>query len=356
MKILIFANANSIHTKKIVNSLCSFTESHIHIISFSENSLIDFSESYNKMITIEVLNSRVKSEGNNFSYILQIPKIIRRVLHFKPDFVISIYLTSYGVLASMLKYRFKLIHIVIGSDGMIAPSKSPLHWFVTWFALLRADLIMAVSFTLKLRLTNFPFIRNKNFFLSQYGVEESLLRAPKRSPCSFISSRALIPNSNIDKIIHLFIQSNCSEELTIVGYQECFYHRELLSLSCGASNIRWVGPMDHPVLMDLVYSSKFFFSLTESDGASLSLMEAMALGCIPIVSSIPANQEWITDGVNGLLIDLDNIDSDVEKFKVFISKDEVYFDGIREINRNIISRRGLLRCNIPLMLDRMVLL
>jgi len=45
-----------------------------------------------------------------------------------------------------------------------------------------------------------------------------------------------------------------------------------------------------------VYISASFF-----DGASLSLMEAMAAGVFPVVSDIPANREWLEDGKTALL-------------------------------------------------------
>ena len=37
------------------------------------------------------------------------------------------------------------------------------------------------------------------------------------------------------------------------------------------------------------------------DGASLSLMEAMACGILPVVSDIPANREWVQDGEGAFL-------------------------------------------------------
>jgi len=33
----------------------------------------------------------------------------------------------------------------------------------------------------------------------------------------------------------------------------------------------------------------------------VSLLEAMAAGCLPVVSDIPGNREWVQDGENGLL-------------------------------------------------------
>ena len=39
-----------------------------------------------------------------------------------------------------------------------------------------------------------------------------------------------------------------------------------------------------------------------SDSVSVSLLEAMAHGCIPLLSDLPANREWVGDGDNGLVI------------------------------------------------------
>lgn len=54
-------------------------------------------------------------------------------------------------------------------------------------------------------------------------------------------------------------------------------------------------------LVTALQSATFYLSASRSDGASMSLLEAMACGLFPIVSDIPANREWITDRKNGLL-------------------------------------------------------
>jgi glycosyltransferase involved in cell wall biosynthesis len=41
------------------------------------------------------------------------------------------------------------------------------------------------------------------------------------------------------------------------------------------------------------------------DGTSVSLLEALASGAFPVVTDIPANREWITDGKNGFLVPTD---------------------------------------------------
>ena len=49
-------------------------------------------------------------------------------------------------------------------------------------------------------------------------------------------------------------------------------------------------------------NSHLYVSLSKSDGASVSLLEAMASGCFPVVLDIPANKEWIEDGINGFIV------------------------------------------------------
>jgi glycosyltransferase involved in cell wall biosynthesis len=46
----------------------------------------------------------------------------------------------------------------------------------------------------------------------------------------------------------------------------------------------------------------FFFSILTSDALSVSLLEAMAHGCIPIVSDLPDNREWVEDNKNGIIL------------------------------------------------------
>jgi glycosyltransferase involved in cell wall biosynthesis len=50
-----------------------------------------------------------------------------------------------------------------------------------------------------------------------------------------------------------------------------------------------------------------YVSVSESDGVSIALLEAMALGAVPVVSAIEANRLWIDDGVNGVLVTVDPV-------------------------------------------------
>ncbi len=43
-------------------------------------------------------------------------------------------------------------------------------------------------------------------------------------------------------------------------------------------------------------------SLPRSDSVSVSVLEAMAHGCVPLLSDLPANRELVRNGDNGLIL------------------------------------------------------
>lgn len=62
-------------------------------------------------------------------------------------------------------------------------------------------------------------------------------------------------------------------------------------------------PQEH--LWALFRRADLLVSVSEHDGTPNSLLEAMTCGCFPIAGDIESIREWITPGVNGLLVDPD---------------------------------------------------
>ena len=48
--------------------------------------------------------------------------------------------------------------------------------------------------------------------------------------------------------------------------------------------------------------AQWYLSLPQSDSVSVSVLEAMAHGCIPLLSDLPANRELVRDGDNGMIV------------------------------------------------------
>jgi glycosyltransferase involved in cell wall biosynthesis len=69
-----------------------------------------------------------------------------------------------------------------------------------------------------------------------------------------------------------------------------------------------LGQLDHESLPAILGTQEVFVSPAWSDGNNVSLNEAMASGCFPIATDIPANSQWITHGVNGFLYPPGDVD------------------------------------------------
>ncbi|MCB0877602.1 MAG: glycosyltransferase, partial [Thermoleophilia bacterium] len=57
-----------------------------------------------------------------------------------------------------------------------------------------------------------------------------------------------------------------------------------------------------------VGASDVYVSVSESDGVSLALLEALALGAVPVLSDIAANRPWVNDGATGIIVEIDPAD------------------------------------------------
>jgi glycosyltransferase involved in cell wall biosynthesis len=58
----------------------------------------------------------------------------------------------------------------------------------------------------------------------------------------------------------------------------------------------------------LLGRAKLSIGLNISDGTPNTMLESMMMGAFPIQSDTISTREWITDGVNGLLVDPDDPD------------------------------------------------
>ncbi|HNT54147.1 MAG TPA: glycosyltransferase family 4 protein [Anaerolineaceae bacterium] len=83
-------------------------------------------------------------------------------------------------------------------------------------------------------------------------------------------------------------------------------------------------------------------SLTSHDGTPNTLIEAMACGCLPVAGDVAALREWITPGVNGLLVDPDNPQSLAEALVLALNNPPLR-KRAAEINLDLVTRRAELQ-------------
>jgi hypothetical protein len=126
-------------------------------------------------------------------------------------------------------------------------------------------------------------------------------------------------------------------------------------LHIGAS-VRLLPYLSQPDLWNLFKRAAMTVSVSVHDGTPNTLLEAMACGCFPVAGDLESLREWITPGVNGLLVEPTKPQALAEAVLAGLDQPELR-QKAREINLDLIRQRaevGLVRSQIEVFYRRLV--
>ncbi len=158
-----------------------------------------------------------------------------------------------------------------------------------------------------------------------------------------LSTRSFRPNYNIDTIVEAVPRVTTSiPEATFVlkntwSQDQQHIAERVSSLPCAAT-VRIVGEVDYDQMAAFYAMADVFVSVPSSDSSSVSLHEAMACGCTPIVSDVPANREWIEDGVNGRIVPVRDSQA-LSDAIIDVLRDDAFRAACRKTNIRIVQDR-----------------
>lgn len=197
-----------------------------------------------------------------------------------------------------------------GTDVFLLPERSFFWKKLISFVVGHADLITSVAEHMDRKMVQLGAERKK-IITFPMGVEEEMfnLEAPRseevKSAYSIISNRGLDPIYNVELLIRAFpkvAKAFPEAHLLIAGVGK---EKESLEALCQQlhidSKVSFLNWIAHEKMPGYLRACLVYVSTSPLDGASVSLLEAMACGCLPVVSDIEANREWVVDGDNGLL-------------------------------------------------------
>jgi glycosyltransferase involved in cell wall biosynthesis len=114
--------------------------------------------------------------------------------------------------------------------------------------------------------------------------------------------------------------------------------------------VHFYGTANLEQLPELYHSADFYLSASHSDGSSVSLMEALACGLPVIVSDIPGNQEWVTEGEQGWLFKDGEAADFSNKILEAVSKVNT-LAAIKKGNRLLAEKRADWKKNFAVLLE-----
>ncbi len=326
-RVLLFADPNSIHTKKWLDGW--------KLLGYEG----DISGLSSKKFDNElVFHANIEVEGGNskvfFKNIFNFKKVLERV---NPTIINAHYLTSYGLITALIKRKKDTFVLFLpGTDVMQTMDRNVVYLMFAKFVFYRSDLLVSVSETMTNKILKyFPSLHNK-IITQQYGIDTKFFDTfqVENRDIDLLTNRGWVKNSNYEILLSVL---NEIKDVTknIVGYNESEYAQNLKKQYPSLeTSIKGVLPYAQSIA--LVARCKVFISLTTSDGTPLSLLEAMYLGAVPIVSDLDTNREIIEDGVNGFIVPIDKLKLQ-ETIRYVLALPEEKIEKIRSINKKLIN-------------------
>ena len=105
------------------------------------------------------------------------------------------------------------------------------------------------------------------------------------------------------------------------------------------ASVELLPALPHHEMAELFRSAAVLVSPSTHDGTPNTLLEGMACGCFPVAGDLESIREWITPGVNGLLVDPSDPDSLAAAILSALNQPDLRMKAAEE-NRRIISERA----------------
>lgn len=244
-----------------------------------------------------------------------LPEFQRLLGEISPDLVHAGPIQTCGWLTALSHFHPWLL-TSWGSDLLFHAQRSPEWMQATQAALSSADSFFCDCDAVRVRAKQLADIPDSRMVQFPWGIRKGLFgpvgAVPRCEECVrepgthvFISTRSWEPLYGIDTVLNAFLQSyrvDSSLRLLLLGNgSEAGTVREFIDGQGLSRVIRTPGPCVKEDMPKWFRAADTYVSCAQSDGTSVSLLEAMATGLPPVVTDIPSNREWVLEGRNGWL-------------------------------------------------------
>lgn len=130
----------------------------------------------------------------------------------------------------------------------------------------------------------------------------------------------LVPWKNLDVLIHACAQLGVRLNIAGDGPEQERLRNLAASLNC---NVIFSGKLDNKGVVELLSKSRVFVLISDYEGQSFALLQAMSLGLPVLVSTARGNTQVIEHNFNGLVANPKSLDSVVEQLAKILQSPEL---------------------------------
>ncbi|MDR1847916.1 MAG: glycosyltransferase family 4 protein [Bacteroidales bacterium] len=290
-KLLVVSGGRSIHTYNLIRLVGDY---------FAEVMLLT---DYDNENYPEIKKYIVEFSFHNPIKIFQSIKIAKRCFKtYKPDFVICYQVDTAAFMTMFCKpKRIPSLVMAMGSDILLNQYKGLPYRMLIKYVLNKATYhntgALHVANEMKRLAT-----KEIEVVVANLGYESAISPQPKQN--IVYSNRLHKPLYQIPLILKAFAKfynEHKDWRLVVAGSGNEEKLKQLAQSLGIEQAVEFPGWLDREANNRFYAISRLWVSIPLSDCTPISLMEAMAGGCIPVVSDLPTMREWIEDGETGII-------------------------------------------------------
>lgn len=235
---------------------------------------------------------------------LDLKRVIREV---KPDLIHAGPIQTCAFLAVLTGFQ-PVLTMSWGFDLMEDVHRSRWHEWVTRFTLERSSYFTSDADVTRRKAIAYGMDPDRTVVFP-WGVDLehfALKKWPARAEhFTLFCNRSWEPRYGVDVLAKAFLRvAQTRPEVGLIllnGGSQGPALRQILQSGDVLERVHFGGQIAQKDLPGWYHQADLYISPSHVDGSSVSLMEALACGLPVLVSDIPANREWVTEGENGWL-------------------------------------------------------
>lgn len=299
------------------------------------------------------LQTQPRFDGGNLGLMRHLGRVAGWLKASRADWLHAHYLTSHGTLAMASRWLGapgRLCSSAWGSDILVTPARSRLMAALTRRILRESALCTSDSRHMAQRMHE---LGAREVMVFPFGLERLPPPAAGKDDGLFFANRGLEPLYAPQRVLAAFAGIARSWPAARLVMANDGSLRDELQQAVQAQGlggrVQLVGRLSASDQQAHYARARWYLSLPESDSVSVSVLEAMAHGCVPILSDLPANRELVDPGRNGLVVP-DGGHPSVDALMALRAR----ADSIAHANRAWIERHALFERSVQAFVARLV--
>lgn len=290
-----------------------------------------------------------------FARAFQVSFHLRKLLkQLGPDVLHTGWIPDHGFFGALCGFK-PTLSMPWGSDILIKPKESFMQKIITGFTLRRADKITCDAEFVKKEIVRISGCLSDKVIVFPWGIDLKTFcpldgKSVIRENLGWQDKKILIMTRSMEKPLYghetfisalpAIIEKIPDTRIILVGdgLLKEKIKKQVIALNL-KNYIYFAGWVNEGKMAEYLNAADIYVSASISDGTSCSLLEAMACKLPVVVTDIPANREWVVDGINGYLVPIKDVNM-LSSTIIKILKNEQSWESFGIKNRKIVEAKA----------------